>query len=96
MPAALPNVTIDQITQGDPQTIADEIGVPIVWADHQATRRQRLHGANIPGMTHAYSSTHFNEILDHLHEAGYQDCIFICETPRRKHLAAFLRFEKLE
>lgn len=88
--------TIDDLTAGDPQTIADQCGIPVIWMDHQATRRQKLHGANIPGESNAKSSTHVNELLDLIDKAGYQDCIFICETPRRTHMAAFLHFEVLE
>lgn len=88
--------SIEDLTAHDPQQVADSLGIPVIWTDHQATRRQRLHGANIPGQEHAFSSTHINEILDIVHDNGFNDCIFICETPRRTHLAAFLHFEVLE
>ena len=91
---ALP--TIDELKSHDPQTVADECRIPVIWCDHQATRRQRLHGANIPGDNHCYTSTHINECLEHLARAGFVDAIFICETPRRTHLACYITFAPLE
>lgn len=91
-----PTPTLEQLQNNDPQTIADQCGIPICWIDHQATRRQRLHGCNIPGGRRAYSSTHLNEVLAHLASEGYQDAILICETPRRTHLACYCTFAELQ
>lgn len=90
------HLTVDQLAQGDPQQLADECGIPVVWCDHQVTRRQRLHGANVPGGDNAYTSTHFNEILQHVALEGYDCGIFICETPRRQHLACYIEFHEIE
>jgi hypothetical protein len=93
-PDELPS--IEDLVYGDAQVIADECGIPICWVDHQATRRQRIHGANIPGDTACFTSTHFNELLQHLDRQGFVDAIFICETPRRQHLACYIEFQPLE
>jgi hypothetical protein len=87
---ALP--TLDDLEDQDPQTIADGCGVPILWADHQATRRQRLHGVNVPDGQQTWTSTHLNECLQHLDAEGYNEAIFICETPKRTHLACYIQF----
>jgi len=88
--------TVRDLTLDDPQTVADSCQLPVVWTDHQATRRQRLHGANLPGKPHAYSSTHINEVLQHLAMNGWTDAIFICETPRRTHMACLIEFRPID
>jgi len=95
MSTAKPLPAVHDLTQDDPQTVADECMIPVVWCDHQATRRQRLHGVNIPGNEHCFTSTHINEVLDHLSNEGFVDAIFICETPRRTHLACYIEFQPL-
>lgn len=79
----------------DPQSVADRCCIPVVWCDHQATRRVKLHGCNIPGMPNAFSSSHINEVLQHVADAGFVDAIFLCETPRRTHLACYIEFSPL-
>lgn len=87
---------VSEIAAGDPQAIANELNVPIIWVDHQATRRQRLHGASIPGKPTSYSSSHMNECLEAIAEAGYETAIFICQTPAGEHLACYIEFSVLE
>lgn len=80
----------------DAQVIADKFHIPVVWADHQATRRMRLHGANLPSRSKAFSSTHINEVLEHLAHEGYDHAIFVCQTPAGIHLACQIDFQPLE
>lgn len=88
-------LTADDLAMHDAQALADAYQIPIAWTDHQVTRRQRLHGANLPGRPHAFTSTHINEVLQHLAMEGYQQAIFVCETPRRTHLACHIEFSPL-
>ena len=84
------------IALDDAQIIANRYKIPVVWCDHQATRRQRLHGVNLPDQTNTFSSTHLTEVLQHIDQAGYNDAIFISETPRRQHLACQIQFFPLQ
>lgn len=86
----------DDLTAHDPQYVADECRIPIVWTDHQATRRQRLHGANVPDGNRSYTSTHLVEVLEWLAHEGFVDAILICETPRTTHVACYIEFHPLD
>ena len=86
---------INELIGHDPQALADELRMPICWTDHQVTRRQRIHGMNIPGQSEAFSSTHLNECLDEMHRLGFTDCILICEKPDMSHVACYCEFQAL-
>jgi hypothetical protein len=91
----LRDITVDELAHNDPQTLADRLQAPVIWCDHQVTRRQRLHGVNIPNRLNAYTSTCLTEVLNHLAHEGYNFGIFIAETPRRTHLACQITFAPL-
>ena len=86
----------EELALHDAQSICERYHIPVVWCDHQATRRQRLHGANMPGGKNAYTSTHFVEILEHLAQHGFDAAIFICEDPRGLHHACQIEFAPLD
>lgn len=88
--------TAKEVALHDAQVIADRFSIPVIWCDHQATRRQRLHGANVPGRPNAYTSTHMTEILFFLDNEGWECGIFICETPQGVHYACQIDFTPLE
>lgn len=90
------NLSIADLAADNPQTIADQCSMPVIYVDHQATRRNRLHGINLPGHEQGFSSSHLNEILEHLHTNGFLDAILICETPGRHHLACYIQVSQLE
>lgn len=87
--------TTEELALHDAQAISDRFHIPVIWCDHQATRRQRLHGANLPSRSKAYTSTHLNEILEHLAHEGYESGVFVCQTPSGKHLACQIDFMPL-
>lgn len=88
--------TLEDLHSADPQTIANRTGIPVLWCDHQVTRRQKLHGCNLPCGGPPYSSSHLNECLAHLDREGYTYAYLICETPRLKHLACYIEFFDIE
>lgn len=87
--------TTEELVLNDGQFLADRYHLPVVWCDHQATRRQRLHGVNIPGNKKTFSSTHIVEVLTHVAQEGYDCAVFVCETPQGRHHACQIEFTPL-
>lgn len=90
-----PTLMRSDIEELSPQEIADRQGIPCVFCDHQATRRQRIHGAAMPYNSTGYSSTHLVEVLEYLAENGFNVCVFLCEHPDGRMLGAVCRFDAL-
>lgn len=93
--STIPKISISEITNKTPQEIADSTCLPVIFCDHQATRRQRIHGAALPSAPPGYSSTHILEVLEHLAEQGYDTAVFLAETPDGRMQGAMARFEAL-
>jgi len=89
------HLTLEELQQNDPQTLADQLSTPVIWCDHQVTRRQRLHGLNIPGKRQVFSSTHLAEILEQADKEGFVDAILICQTPAASHVACYITYQTL-
>lgn len=78
-----------------PNEIANNTGLPVVWCDHQATRRQRLHGITYPGTGAPWSSTHLTEVLEHMTETGHDRALFMAEDPRGHIHGCIVTFQPL-
>ena len=87
--------SVHALVDNEPQKVADQCCIPVVWTDHQVTRRQRLHGCNIPGHRDTYTSTHMCDVLEHLAREGWVDAILVCERPNLTHVACYIEFERL-
>ena len=95
MPQPLPELSLADLQDNDPQTLADNLSTPVIWCDHQVTRRQRLHGLNIPGKRQVFSSTHLAEVLEQADKEGFVDAILICQTPAASHVACYITYHTL-
>lgn len=93
-PETLPS--LGDLAQHDAQVVANDCDIPVIWCDHQATRRQRLHGANVPGGDSMYSTTHLTEAFNHISLEGYNCAILVCEDPAGKHHACYAEFHMIE
>lgn len=92
---AKPQTTMTELEGLDPAEIANKTRIPVIWCDHQATRRQRLHGITYPDAHEPWSSTHLVEVLEHMDETGYQCAIFMAEDPDGHAHAVWVEFAKL-
>ena len=91
----IPAVSQQDLQGKDPQEIATTTKIPVIWCDHQATRRQRLHGITYPDEAAAWSSSHLVEVLDHMEETGYTEAIFMAEDVKGWAHAVWVSFAKL-
>jgi hypothetical protein len=95
MPDHLKLPPISEIAGLDAHDIAEKFSTPVVWVDHQATRRQRLHGVCLPGIPTVFTSTHLIEVLEHLDQWSFNSAFCIAEDNHGNQHAAFLEFRPL-
>ena len=90
-----PKLSVSDIENKSPQEIADSTAMPCIFCDHQATRRQRIHGASLPHNPAGYSSTHLLEVIEFLDQNDFDTAVFLAESPGGAMQGCMIRFTAL-